>query len=125
MAFTKSRRAPWGAGDRAPASDAHGIYLIYLWLATGPIGRLVRWMRHKHDLRPVAVSYQVMTIIAAVAPTIPQTYVLLRCDCGRGPGHLASMTLAGRWTLAQLRGVPEPELETDKPVRAAVAEITA
>jgi hypothetical protein len=82
-------------------------------------------MRHRHVLRPVGASYQVMTIVAAVAPTIPQTYVLLRCECGRGPGHLASMTLAGRWTLPQLLGEPEPELETDKQVQVATAEITA
>jgi hypothetical protein len=83
-------------------------------------------MRHTHVLRPSAVSYQASTIVGALMPVIPQTYILLRCECGQGAGSLGAMTLPGRWTLAQVRGEPEPSPDEPDTVPATTpAAITA
>lgn len=53
---------------------------------------------HAHDHRPAAVTVQGGS--GLLAPGASVTVVLLRCPCG----DLATRQLAGRWTLAQVRG---------------------
>ena len=58
--------------------------------------------RHEHQRREIAVWYP-QSLAAAMAGT-PQTIVLRRCSCG----DLDTVTLAGKWTLEQVRGGVQP-----------------
>jgi hypothetical protein len=53
---------------------------------------------HAHDHRPTAITVQGGGLLAP--PGQVSTVVLLRCPCG----DLSTQQLAGRWTLAQVRG---------------------
>jgi hypothetical protein len=81
--------------------------------------RALSVFRHRHQLYPHAVSHPNAGIMGAFgASTIPMvTYVLLRCDCGTGTGHLVTLTLPGHWTLGQVQGLPSwAEEPADAPV---------
>jgi hypothetical protein len=70
--------------------------------------------RHKHEA--VAVDNRGGTLLAPV-PRL--TVVLWRCACN----DVRSAELAGRWTLAQVRGEPEPEPVKPFPVLAAPSDV--
>jgi hypothetical protein len=54
--------------------------------------------RHQHKHREMAVYYPAS--IGSAFGGLVQTCVLLRCGCG----NLDTVTLPGKWTLAQVRG---------------------
>jgi hypothetical protein len=57
------------------------------------------WNRHQHNYQPAAVDYRRMPFGGTT------TLVLWRCPCA---GAAYSSALDGNWTLAQVRGEPEP-----------------
>jgi len=69
--------------------------------------RLYAWLFrvHIHVHEAIAVSHPTLGMIAALASTTtaPTTYILFRCSCG----DVRATVLAGRWTLAQIRGEEE------------------
>lgn len=66
--------------------------------------------RHAHAHREIAVWYPPAAPMAQMAGSIPRTVVLLRCpDPCR---DLDAVTLAGKWTLAQVRGADTVDLDT-------------
>jgi hypothetical protein len=66
------------------------------------------FLMHVHEHRLHAVSYPGVGIVQAFSAPLMVTYVCYRCPCDR-PGSIRVETKAGRWTLATLRGEPEPE----------------
>ena len=70
------------------------------------------WFRkHEHDYQPTAVQYNNVGLFAAGPPG--PTVILRRCSCG----DVDAKTIAGRWTLAQVRGEPKPAVETAEAAR--------
>jgi hypothetical protein len=78
----------------------HGQLLRQLFRNPAPKERMrtMRMAAHKHEYREVAVYYPAS--LGAAFCGIPQTVVLLRCGCR----NLDTVTLPGKWTLAQVRG---------------------
>ena len=63
------------------------------------------WSRkHEHDRQPAAVQYNNVSLFSTGLAT---TLILRRCPCG----DVDSLTLIGKWTLAQVRGEAEPAPE--------------
>jgi hypothetical protein len=70
------------------------------------------WFRkHEHGYQPSAVQNNNPSLFSSgMAPT---TVILRRCSCG----EVDAKTIAGRWTLAQVLGEPEPVVETAEAAR--------
>lgn len=66
---------------------------------------MIRRRRHEHDRQPVAVQYNNVSLFSTGMAT---TLILRRCACG----DVDSVTLIGRWALAQVRGEAESATET-------------
>ena len=63
------------------------------------------WSRkHEHDRQPAAVQHSNVSLFSTGLAT---TLILRRCACG----DVDSLTLIGKWTLAQVRGEAEPAPE--------------
>lgn len=66
---------------------------------------------HEHDYQPSSVQNNNPSLFSSgMAPT---TVILRRCSCG----DVDTKTIAGRWTLAQVRGEAETPVETTEAAR--------
>lgn len=94
-------------GTVSPPAEENATCHMWRWLAVALAWVLAPLTRHRHVLVPVAVSHPGAGFAGALGVSVPMvTYVLLRCDCGQGAGHLASKALPGQWTLPQVQGLP-------------------
>lgn len=72
-------------------------------LITGWRIRRRRPQPHRHELRPVDVTFHTVPAMLTSLSS-PFTVVLLRCDCLAGPDAWQTIRLAGHWTMSSLTG---------------------